>query len=58
VNQRVYGVKRPFPSMEEPLTSKHSRVEDDVVHVGVAEHARDGVMFGTFVAGTLHQPFI
>jgi hypothetical protein len=28
VNQRVYGVKCPFPSMEEPFISKHSRVEN------------------------------
>jgi hypothetical protein len=58
VKQRVYGVNRPFPSMEEPFVSKHSLVEDYVVHVGVDQHARDGVMFGTFVAGTLHQPYL
>jgi hypothetical protein len=58
VNHRVYGVNRPFPTMDEPFISKHSQVQDDVIHVGVADHARDGVMFGTFVAGTLHQPYL
>jgi hypothetical protein len=58
VKHRVYVVTHPFPSMEEPFISKQSRVEDDVVHVGVVEHARYGVLFGTFVAGTLHQPYL
>jgi hypothetical protein len=58
VNQHVYGVRHPFTSMDEPFISKHSRVQDDVIRVGVAEHARDGVMFGTFVAGNLHQPYL
>jgi hypothetical protein len=44
--------------MDEPFISKHSRVQDGVIHVSVAEHARDGVMFGTFVSGTLHQPYL
>jgi hypothetical protein len=58
VNQRVYGVKRSFPIMDEPFVSKHPRVQKYVIHVGVAEHSRDGVMFGTFVAGTLHHPYL
>jgi hypothetical protein len=58
VNQRVYGVKRPLPNMDEPLVSKHPWVQEYVIHVGVADHARDGVMFGTFVAGTLNQPYL
>jgi hypothetical protein len=47
-----------FPSMEEPFTSKHSQVEDDVVHVGMYEHARYGVIFGNFVAGIFYQPYL
>jgi hypothetical protein len=58
VNQRVYGVTRPVPNMDEPLVSKHPRIQEDVIHVGVADHARDGVMFGTFFSGALHQPHL
>jgi hypothetical protein len=54
----MYGVKRPFPNRDEPLVSKHPRIQEGVIHVGVAAHARYGVMFGTFVAGTLHQPHL
>jgi hypothetical protein len=57
VNECVYGVNRPFPPMDEPFLSKHSRVQDNVIHVGVADHGQDGVMFGTFFAGTLHEPY-
>jgi hypothetical protein len=58
VNQGVYGITRSFPAMDEPFVSKHPRLQDDVIHVGVADHAQDGVMFGTFVDGTLHQPYL
>jgi hypothetical protein len=58
VSQCIYGAKRPFPSRDEPLVSKHPRIQEGMIHVGVAAHAQDGVMFGTFVAGTLHQPHI
>jgi hypothetical protein len=58
VNQRVYGANRSFHNMDEPLVSKNPRFQEEVIHVGVADHARDGVMFGTFVAGTLLQPYL
>jgi hypothetical protein len=51
-------VKRPCPIMEEPVISKQSWIGDDNIHVCMAEHARDGVMSGTFAAGTLHQPYL
>jgi hypothetical protein len=54
----MYGVMRSFPIMDEPFVSKHPRVQEDVIHVGVADHARYVVVFGTFVAGTLHQPYL
>jgi hypothetical protein len=58
VKQQVYGVKRPCPIIEEPIIYKQSRVGDDDVNVCMAEHARDGVMSGTFSAGTVHQPYL
>jgi hypothetical protein len=48
----MYGVKRPVPNTNEPLVSRHPRIQEYVIHVGLADHARDGVMFGTFVDGT------
>jgi hypothetical protein len=44
--------------MEETVIPKKSCVGDDNVHVCMAEHARDGVTSGTFVTGTLHQPYL
>jgi hypothetical protein len=44
--------------MDEPLVSKHRRIQEDVIHVGVADHARYEMMFGSFVARTLHQPHL
>jgi hypothetical protein len=58
VKQRVYDIKLPPPTLDVPFPSKHPRVQDNLIHVGVADHARDGVMFGTVVAGTLHQPYL
>jgi hypothetical protein len=54
----VYGIKRSFPLTSEFFTSKQPRVQVEAIQVGLAEHSRDGVMFGTFEVDNLHQPFI
>jgi hypothetical protein len=58
VKRRVHGVKRPCPTLEEASNTKTPRMGSANVHVCPADHTRDGVMSGTFAAGTLHQPYL
>jgi hypothetical protein len=57
-NQRAYGIKRSFLLTSEFFTSKQPRVQVEAIQVGLVDHSRDGVMFGTFEVDNLHQLFI
>jgi hypothetical protein len=57
-NPRAYGIKRSFPLTSELFTSKQPQLQVKAIQVGLADHSRDGVMFGTFEVDNLHQPFI